>query len=93
MVRYRSRADECYVGDGGVRCKIVGDIRPADDRLHDIGRMTAGFEGASSDRGEVRRGPGGGFRALDNDGVAGEDGGYDWTYKIVELANVRYRMF
>jgi hypothetical protein len=46
--------------------------------------VAACFEGFGSDRGEVRRGPGGGFRALDYDGVAGEDGGDYGADEIVE---------
>jgi hypothetical protein len=62
---------------------------PADDRLHDIRGMTAGFEGASSDRGEVGGGPCGGFGALDYDGIASEDRGYDGTDEVVKLRLVR----
>jgi len=64
---------------------VVCDLWPADDGLDDIGGVTAGFEGTGCDGGEVCGGPGGGFRALDYDGVAGEDGGYDWTDEVVEL--------
>jgi hypothetical protein len=65
--------------------EVIGDVRPADNRLNNVRRVTAGFEGTGSDGGKVRRGPSGGFGALDDDGIAGEDGGYDGTDEVVEL--------
>jgi len=64
---------------------VVGDIGPADDGLDDVGRVSAGDEGAGSDGGEVGGRPGGGFRAFDYDSVAGEDGGDDGADEVVEL--------
>ena len=54
---------------------MVCDIGPADDGLNDVRGVAARFEGAGCDGGEVCGRPGGGFGALDYDGVAGEDGG------------------
>jgi hypothetical protein len=53
VVGYWSRADEGYVRDGWVGREVVGDVRPADYGLDDIGGVTACFEGFGSDRGEV----------------------------------------
>jgi hypothetical protein len=78
-------ADKGDVRDGRVRGEVAGDVGPADDGLDDVGRVTAGFERAGCDGGEVRGGPGGGFGALDYDGVAGEDGRDDGADEVVEL--------
>jgi hypothetical protein len=63
---------------------VVRDIGPADDRLDDVGGMTTRLEGASRDGGEVGRGPGGGFGALDDNCVACEDGGNDGRNQVVK---------
>lgn len=66
-------------------CQMVGHVRPADDGLHEVGGVAANFEGACSNRREVRRRPGRSFRAFDDDGVAGEDGGYNGVDEVVKL--------
>ena len=47
--------------------------------------MSAGAEGRLRDRGEVALGPGGAFGAFEDDGVAGEEGGYYRAQEVVEL--------
>lgn len=47
--------------------------------------MPAGAEGGLRDRGEVALGPGGAFGAFEDDGVAGEEGGYYRAQEVVEL--------
>jgi hypothetical protein len=64
---------------------MVGDAGPAYDRLYDVGGVATCFESTGCDRCKVRRGPGRGFGAFDDDGVAGEYGGDDRADQVVEL--------
>ena len=50
--------------------------------------MPAGAEGGLRDRGEVALGPGGAFRAFEDDGVAGEEGGDYGAQEVMELLEV-----
>lgn len=67
-----------------MRGQVFGDVGPADDGLYDAGGVAAGNEGGGSDRCEVCGGPGGGFGAFNYDGIASEDGGYDWRNEVVK---------
>lgn len=48
MVGYGLRADEGDMSDARVRGKVVRDVGPADDRLDDVGGVTASYEGGGS---------------------------------------------
>jgi len=50
--------------------------------------VPAGAEGGLRDRGEVALGPGGAFGAFEDDGVAGEEGGYYRAQEVVELGGL-----
>ena len=64
---------------------MIRSRRPADERLDEVGRVTAGSEGAPSDGGKVGERPGGLFRGFDKNGGACEEGGDNGVYKVVEL--------
>jgi len=64
---------------------MLGNIWPAYDGLDGVGGMATGDERGCCDGGEVAAGPGGGFGALDDDGVAGEESCDYGGYEVVEL--------
>ena len=49
-------------------CKLIRGRRPADERLNEVGGVTAGSEGAPSDGGKVGERPGGLFRGFNDNG-------------------------
>jgi hypothetical protein len=49
MMCYRSRPDECDVGNVGMRGQMVSNVGPADDRLDDMRRVSARYEGRCCD--------------------------------------------
>ena len=68
-----------------MRGEVVRRRRPADEGLNQVRRVPTYGEGAASDGGEVGEGPGGLLRGFEEDGGAGEEGGYYGAHKIVKL--------
>jgi len=50
--------------------------------------VPAGAEGGFRDRDEIALGPGGAFRAFEDDGVASEEGGDYGAQEVVELGGL-----
>lgn len=86
MVSYGSGADEGYVSDVRVRGQVIRDIRPADDRLDNVRRVTASDERRGCNRSKVAAGPSGSFGTFDYYGVACEYRGYYRRDEVVELS-------
>jgi len=77
--------------DAWVGSQVWSDVGPADAGLHQMWGVAAGCEGAARNLNEVLGGPGGLLGRFEDDGVAGEEGGYDGTEEVMEGVATRYQ--
>lgn len=84
VVRDRLRADEGDVAYARVRGQVPCRLGPAGDGLDEGGIVAVGGQRPAGHLCEVGARPGRLLRDLDDDGVAGEEGGHDGAHHVVE---------
>lgn len=84
MVRNRSttyEGDVTYTGVGG---EVIRCVRPARHELDESRRVAACHKGAVRNRDKVARRPCCSFGGFQDEGIAGEDRGYNGVEEVVE---------